>query len=111
MRLLEHSEHIWRRILTSTHGWATAKGGGRVATARNRPVQIPPLLSGTHNQAHVLLPVRIYAGGATINSWYWDVAVGGERMLFNTGSTETGASRVTEVVNWRPAARTQADAR
>jgi hypothetical protein len=50
----------------------------------------------------VLFPAPIYGGGATINNWYWDVAAGGERMLFNAGSTETGASLVTVVVNWRP---------
>jgi len=59
----------------------------------------------------VLFPVPIYGGGATINNWYWDVAAGGERMLFNAGSTENGASLVTVVVNWRPVLRAQADTR
>ena len=68
--------------------------------------------TGAANGAsHVLFPVPIYGGGATINNWYWDVAVGGDRMLFNTGSTETGTSLMTVVVNWRPTSRPQADAR
>ena len=61
--------------------------------------------------SRVLFPAPIYGGGATINNWYWDVAAGGERMLFNAGSTETGASLVTVVVNWRPGLRSQADTR
>jgi Tol biopolymer transport system component len=61
--------------------------------------------------SRVLFPAPIYGGGATINNWYWDVAAAGERMLFNAGSTEDGASVVTVVVNWHPGVRAQADPR
>ena len=61
--------------------------------------------------SRVLFPAPIYGGGATINNWYWDVAADGERLLFNAGSTEDGASVVTVVVNWRPGVRTQTDTR
>ena len=62
--------------------------------------------SGT---SRVLFPAPIYGGGATINNWYWDVAAGGERMLFNAGSTETGALLVTVVVNWQAGSNGRAD--
>jgi hypothetical protein len=61
--------------------------------------------------SRILFPAPIYGGGATINNWYWDVAAGGERMLFNAGSTETGASLVTVVVNWRAGLRAPSDTR
>jgi hypothetical protein len=49
----------------------------------------------------VLFQASIYGGGPSTNNWYWDIAPGGERMLFNVGSTESGASLVTVVINWQ----------
>jgi len=63
----------------------------------------------THSTPRVLFPAPIYGGGATINNWYWDVAPGGERMLFNAGSSDTGASVMTIVVNWQAGFRRRAD--
>jgi Tol biopolymer transport system component len=62
-----------------------------------------------HGTPRVLFPVPIYGGGATINNWYWDTAPGGESMLFNAGSTETGASLVTIVVNWQAGSHGRAE--
>jgi Tol biopolymer transport system component len=66
----------------------------------------PGFTKSTHR---VLFPVPIYGGGATINNWYWDIAPGGERMLFNAGSSETGASVMTIVVNWQAGLSRPAD--
>ena len=62
-----------------------------------------------HSTPRVLFRAPIYGGGATINNWYWDTAPGGESMLFNAGSTETGASLVTVVVNWQAGSRGRAE--
>jgi len=62
----------------------------------------------THGTPRVLFPAPIYGGGATINNWYWDIAPGGERLLFNAGSSDTGASLMTVVVNWQAGLRPRA---
>lgn len=62
-----------------------------------------------HGLPRVLFRAPIYGGGATINNWYWDTAPGGESMLFNAGSTETGASLVTVVVNWQAGSHGRAE--
>ena len=48
-----------------------------------------------------LFQASIYGGGASINNWYWDVAPGGDRLLVNASSTDSGTSLVTVVVNWQ----------
>ena len=48
-----------------------------------------------------LFQAPIYGGGASINNWYWDVAPGGDRLLVNASSTDSGTSLVTVVVNWQ----------
>jgi Tol biopolymer transport system component len=48
-----------------------------------------------------LFTATVFGGGPTVNNWYWDVAPDGKRMLFNAGSTASGTSLVTVVLNWQ----------
>ena len=121
------SEVYVREFPPSTGGkWVVSRGGGYQPRWRSDGKELlyvsgrgqlmsveahAATIGAASGASHALFSVPIYGGGATINNWYWDVAAGGERMLFNTGSTETGASLVTVLVNWRPTSRTQAAAR
>jgi Tol biopolymer transport system component len=69
-------------------------GRGQLLSAESRP-------GADFGSPRVLFQATIYGGGPSINNWYWDVAPGGDRMLFNAGSTESGTSLVTVVLNWQ----------
>jgi hypothetical protein len=80
-------------------------GGARLMSVDTRTAP-----SGfAHSTPRVLFPAPIYGGGATINNWYWDIAPDGERMLFNVGSSDTGASIMTVIVNWQAGLSRAAD--
>jgi hypothetical protein len=53
-----------------------------------------------------LFTATIFGGGPTVNNWYWDVAPDGQRMLFNAGSTASGTSLLTVVLNWQAGLKT-----
>jgi Tol biopolymer transport system component len=121
------SEVYVRAFPSSTGGkWLVSRGGGYQPRWRSdgkellyisghaqlMSVDVHAATTGSASGAsRALFPAPVYGGGATINNWYWDVAAGGERMFFNAGSTETGASLVTVLVHWQPGSRPQADAR
>ena len=47
----------------------------------------------------VLCP--IFGSGSSIIDSSWDIAPDGQRILFSAGSTDTGTSLVTVVLNWQ----------
>ena len=110
------SEVYVRSFPASTGGkWAVSNGGGYQPRWRADGKELlyfsgrGQLLSvdvgsGAGFEAgspRILFSTSIFGGGSSINNWYWDIAPDGQRMLFNAGSSESGTSLVTVVLNWQ----------